>query len=323
MFVSFHPHPASVPSRVIRPLVIQAEELSPSAAAWLAQRCDLHHCPTSDPRFASLIPQAHALIVRTYAKVNPSLLALAPNLRVVGRAGVGLDNIDLPACAARGIRVVHTPDANSDAVAQFVFTLLLSHTRPRTRVLSPLSLPDWKDLRAAMHAPRQIDELTFGILGLGRIGARVARIAAAMGARVIYHDLLDIPADRRWGATPVSRDELLATADVLSLHTDPRPANHGMVDAAFCAALKPNIILINTSRGIMVNAVALAAFLAKTPTAAALLDVHHPEPFGPDYPLLGLPNAHLTPHIAAATSRANENMSRVVEDVWHALCETA
>jgi phosphoglycerate dehydrogenase-like enzyme len=308
---------------VNRPLVIQAEELSPASAAWLAQHCDLHACSPSDPRFPSLLAQAHALIVRTYAKVDAALLAQAPNLRVVGRAGVGLDNIDLPACAARSIRVVHTPDANSDAVAQFVFTLLLSHTRPRARLLQPVDLPAWKKLRASMHAPRQIDELTFGILGLGRIGSRVARIAAAMGARVIYHDLLDIPSDRRWGANPVSRDELLATADVLSLHTDPRPANHGIVNAAFCNALKPDVILINTSRGVMVNAHALAAFLAQHPNAAALLDVHSPEPFGPDYPLLGLPNAHLTPHIAAATSRANENMSRVVEDVWRALCETA
>ncbi|MFZ4573480.1 MAG: NAD(P)-dependent oxidoreductase [Phycisphaerales bacterium] len=302
-----------------RPIVVVAEEISAQSAAWLSQRCDLRFCSPTDASFPDHLRAASGLIVRTYTRVDESLLAGAPSLRVVGRAGVGLDNIDVPACRARGVEVVHTPDANSDAVAQFVFTLLLGYTRPISLVAEPLPLPCWRELRLSLRAPRQIDELTFGILGLGRIGSRVARIAAAMGASVVYHDVLDIPESKRWGAQPVGMRELLARADVLTLHTDPRPSNHGLVNRNFLAGVKPDVILINTSRGIMVNNADLAEFLREHPEATALLDVHHPEPFGPDYPLLGLANARLTPHIAAGTTRSDANMSRVVEDVWRVL----
>ncbi len=302
-----------------KPLVLQTEELDASAAAWLGERCDLVACRVEEPRFAELLARAEGLVVRTYTRVDAALLAGGPRLRVVGRAGVGLDNIDLAACAARGVRVVSTPDANSQAVAEFALALIVDAARPRLMLDRALDAKEWGRLRKELRAPRQLSEMTLGVLGLGRIGARVARMGVGIGMDVVYHDIREIPVDQRMGASSVSLAELCARADVLTVHVDPREANRRLVNTPFLAMCKPTVVLINTSRGLVLDDLALAGFLRRNPKAQALLDVHDPEPFGPDYPLLGLPNAHLSPHIAAATATAQENMSWVVRDVWRVL----
>lgn len=300
-------------------LVLQTEELDASAAAWLAERCELVACGVDDSRFAELLARAEGLVVRTYTRVDGALLARAPRLRVVGRAGVGLDNIDIAACAARGVRVVHTPDANSQAVAEYVLALIVDAARPRLMLDRALDAKEWGRLRKELRAPRQLSEMTLGVLGLGRIGARVARMGVGIGMDVLYHDIREIPQDQRADARSMPLAELCARADVLTIHVDPREANRRFVNASLLAMCKPTVVLINTSRGLIVDDLALAGFLRKNPKAQALLDVHEPEPFGSDYPLLGLPNAHLSPHIAAATATAQENMSWVVRDVWRVL----
>ncbi len=276
-------------------------------------------CPSDDPRFASLLAEADALLVRTYTRVDDALLARAPRLRVVARAGVGLDNVDVPACTRRGVRVVSTPGANTRAVVELVFAFLLDALRPRVFLDRALDPESWKSLRRELQAPRQLCDLTLGVVGLGKVGSGVARVAAAMDMRVIYHDLLDIPGADRAGAQPVALDDLLARSDVVSLHVDARPGNRHLIGAAQLALCRPDCIILNTSRGFVIDAAALAAFLRTHPGASAVLDVHDPEPFGPDYPLLGLPNAHLAPHIGAATATANRNMSWVVRDLWRVL----
>lgn len=304
-----------------RYLVVQAEELDAAAAAWLSYRCDLVACREERAeRFDELLARAHGLIVRTYTRVGPSLLARAPHLRVVGRAGVGLDRIDVAACRARGVEVVHTPDANGQAVAEFVFALLHDALRPRLFLDRAIDAHRWNALRAELNAPNQLSEMVLGVWGLGRIGTRVARAAAGLSMSVIYHDLREIPHADRAGAQPVGRDELLARADVLTLHTDPRPSNRHLLGAQALALCKPTAIIINTSRGMIADAHALADFLRSRPASKALIDVHDPEPFDGNYPLLGLHNAHLTPHIAAATATAHANMSWVVRDLWRVLC---
>ncbi len=303
-----------------RPLVVQSEELSEHALLWLRERCDVVHCrPTQQPEFEEWIRRAEGLVVRTYTRVDAACLASAPMLRVVGRAGVGLDNIDVPACRARGVEVVHTPDANGDAVAEFVFVMLLDALRPRWYVDQPHTPERWSALRQGLIAPRQLGELTLGILGMGKIGRRVARIARAFSMRVLYHDLAEIPAIQREGAEPAAIDRLLGDSDVVSLHVDARAANRHLVNDAFLAKMRDSAVLVNTSRGLVVNAAALARWLRERPDAVALLDVHDPEPFDGTYALLGLPNARLTPHLAAATRTAHENMSWVVRDVWRVL----
>lgn len=301
--------------------MIQTEELDAPAAEWLRERCEVVRCPPDDPAsLGALLPEAAGLVVRTYTTVDAGLLDRAPRLRVVGRAGVGLDRIDVPECRRRGVEVVHTPDANSDAVAEFVFALLLDALRPRA--VTPVAMPAdrWCDLRTRLIAPVQLRELTLGVLGLGRVGSRVARIGAGFGMPVLYHDLAEIPPASRHGARPVDLPDLLARSDVLTIHVDNRAGNRGLMSETLLARLKPGAVLVNTSRGLVMDTPALARWLRANPAARALIDVHDPEPFGPDYPLLGLPNATLTPHLAAATATAHRAMSWVVRDVWRVLC---
>lgn len=302
-----------------KPLVIQTEHLDPGAAAWLAHHVELVKCVETDAAFADLLARADGLVIRTYTVVNEALLARAPRLRVVGRAGVGLDNVDLAACAARGVNVVNTPDANTRAVVEYVFALLLDATRPRRGLEAPLPATEWKALREELKAPRQLCELRLGILGLGRIGTQVARAAAALDIPAQYHDLRTIDPAQRHGAEPVALETLLRTSDVLTIHVDGRKSNRGFMGAPLIEQLKHDVILINTSRGFVIDPHALAAFLIAHPHARALLDVHEPEPIPAHHPLLDLPSVRLTPHIASATVLANRQMSWVVKDVWRVL----
>jgi len=300
--------------------VIQAEELDAPAAAWLAERARLEMCRfDSGARFEELLARADGVVVRTYCRVDRAFLDRGPNLKVVGRAGVGLDRIDVEACRARGVEVVHTPDANTTAVAEYVFALLLDETRPRAVVNRALDLAQWNKMRKELEARRQLREMTLGIWGMGRVGRAVTRIAAGVGMRVIYHDLLDIAPDQRFGAAPVSREEMLRESDVVSVHIDARASNRHVVNAEALSLVKHDAIVVNTSRGFVVDDEALRAFLMKNGAARAILDVHDPEPIEPFHPLLGVANARLSPHLAAATRLAHANMSLVVKDVWRVL----
>jgi D-3-phosphoglycerate dehydrogenase len=183
----------------------------------------------------------------------------------------------------------------------------------------PVDKARWSEIREEVCGAWQMNELVFGILGLGRIGRRVAEVARAIGFTVIFHDLLDIPDAERRGADAVSMDSLLAESDVLTIHVDGRRSNHDLIDAAALGAMKSDAIIINTSRGFVIDESALAAWLRDNPTALAILDVHATEPFTDADPLLGLPNAHLAPHLASRTTTAMANMSWVVKDVWRVL----
>ncbi len=304
-----------------RPMVIQTEQLEPGPSAWLAERCELVVCPyTETERLSGLLGRAQGLIVRTYTKVNRELLARAPNLKVVARAGVALENIDLGACRERGVQVVHTPGANTRAVVELVTAFMLDALRPRATLTGPVPAPRWHELRNQMTAPKQLSDLTLGIWGFGRIGSAMARVGAALDMRVIYNDLIEIPEGARSGARPVPVSELLGGSDILTVHVDFRPGNRMLVNAEACRQMKPEVVFINTSRGLVVDPGAVAAFMRGHPKAQSIIDVHDPdEPIGPGYPLLGIPNVRLTPHIASGTETAKTNMSWVVRDVWRVL----
>jgi phosphoglycerate dehydrogenase-like enzyme len=275
------------------PLVIVTENLDDTAASWISARMRVEQAGPDTAGFETLSTQAEALVIRTYTRVDADLLDRLPRLRVVGRAGVGLDNIDLPECRRRGVEVVHTPEANTQAV----------------------SLDRWHELRRDVVAERQMDTLTLGILGLGRVGRRVAEVARAIGFRVLANDLLPMTGESRRSAEPVELETLFAESDVISLHIDGRPTNRGFVDRRLLSLLKPHVTLLNTCRGMVLDHEALGAHLRNHPGSQALLDVHDPEPPTPDHPLWDLPNAHLLPHLASRTRQATENMSWVVKDV--------
>jgi phosphoglycerate dehydrogenase-like enzyme len=295
--------------------VVVSEHLSDRPARWLAERCDVDFCPYGDGRFGDALASAEGLIVRTYTLVGPELLSRAPQLTVVGRAGVALENIDVAACRARGVEVVHAPGSNSQAVVEYVLCLLCDALRPRVTVDRPLDADTWERLRAETFAAKQMSEMTLGILGLGRIGKRVAQVGAAIGFDVLYNDVLDIPREERFGADFVMPYELFERSDVITIHVDSRPGNRHFVDARLIERMKPEALVLNTSRGFVIDPRALAAFLRANPKAKAMIDVHDPEPFDASYPLLGLRNSVLLPHLAGRTETALENMSWVVRDV--------
>lgn len=308
-----------------RLLALQTEQLEPGPAAWLADRCELVECAHTDTaRLNELLPRAAALIVRTYTQVNTALLDRAPGLKVVARAGVALENIDLGACEARGIRVVHTPGANTRAVVEFVTAFMLDALRPRPCLTQAVPDARWHELRKEHTAKRQLSDLTLGLWGFGRIGSAMARVASALEMRCLYNDLLDIPPARRAGAKPVEPGTLVRESDILSIHVDYRPANRRLVNAKTLSELRSDAVFINTSRGLVVDPAALAQAMRSRHRAVACIDVHDPtEPITPDYPLLGLPNVRLTPHLASGTETAKTNMSWVVRDVWRVLCGEA
>lgn len=302
-----------------KPIVIQCEELDEAAAAWLGERCELHKVGADEPKFDGLLARAVGLVVRTYTKVDGVMLARGPGLKVVGRAGVGLDNIDVPACRARGVEVVHTPDANTRAVVELATAFMLDALRPRVYLDTALDMKAWRALRGELLAPRQLADLTLGILGMGRVGTSMARVGAAFNMRVLYNDLREIPAAVRCGAAPAAVDELFSRSDILTVHIDDRAENRHFIDAGRLRRLPRGCVFINAARGFVVDPGALRAWLLADASARAVLDVHEPEPFGAEYPLLGMKNARLTPHIGAATGTAHRNMSWVVRDVWRVL----
>jgi len=302
-----------------RPMVVQTEDLAPDPAAWLSERCELVRAAFDEPAFGVRLPLAEALVVRTYTVIDEALLERAAALRVIGRAGVGLDNIDVAACRRRGIEVVHTPDANTRAVVEFVLAVLLDAVRPRVFLDRALTPAMWTDTRRELIAERELSERRLGVYGMGRVGRQVARAAAALDMEVVYHDLVEIPEAERFGARPVSREALLGTSDIVSVHVDGRASNRGLIGVDAFGRMKSDVLFVNTSRGFVVEAAALGEHMINHPASRAVLDVHEPEPFDRTYPLLEIPNVHLSPHIASATARAKEAMGWVVRDVWRVL----
>ncbi len=299
---------------------MQSEQLEDGPAQWLAERCELRVVSFESPEFDAAIKDADALIVRTYTQVNDDLLDKAPRLRVVARAGVALENIDLPACKARGLTVVHAPESNTRSVIEFVYALIFDALRKRVFLDEAPSPKRWHEVRNELVSPTQLTDLTVGILGCGRIGSGVARVAQAFEMNALYYDVTEIPPEKRWGAQPVaSAEELFERSDIVTVHVDSRPGNKRFVNAELLSHLKDGALFLNTSRGFVVDGPALAEFMREHPSAQAIIDVHDPEPIEPSDPLFSVPNVHLTPHIASATVTAKTNMSWVVRDVWRVL----
>ena len=303
----------------LRPLVVITEHLSEEATAWLEERAEVVHASVTDDAFLAIAPRVNALIVRTYTEVDEALLDTLPLLRAVGRAGVGLDNVDERACAQRGIHVFNTPDANTQAVVEYVLALLCDALRPRLFLDAPVCKEEWNEIRQEVVGLWQMNELVLGILGFGRVGKRIAEVARAIGFQVIYNDLLEIPESARFGAQPVGIEALFTDADIVTIHVDGRSENRKFVSAALINIMRSDAVMINTARGMVLDDTALAGFLARNPAAMAMLDVHDPEPFTAENPLLGLPNAHLAPHLASRTMSAMDAMSWVVKDVWRVI----
>ena len=259
-----------------------------------------------------------ALLVRTSARVTRAVLDDAERLRVIGRGGVGLENIDIEAARKRGIAVVYTPAASTEAVADLTVGLMIAVLRRIAEgdaaVRGGGFARGWEQFLG-----RELANLTLGIVGLGRIGRAVARRCwHGFGMRVLYNDIVDVGL-LDFVATPVTKEQLYRRADVVSLHVPLTPETRALIDEKALSIFKPGAILINTSRGAVVDSDALARALGRGAPAGAALDVFDPEPLPPGHPLLSGPHTLFTPHVGARTPGSLSRMNAVVEDVIRVL----
>ena len=248
------------------------------------------------------LADADALIVRNRTSVDTDLLGVAPQLRVVGRLGVGLDNIDVVACEARGIEVIPATGANALAVAEYVIGTAMLLLRGAYQSTADVSGGHWP--RGALSNGRELAGKTLGLVGFGGIGRLTGKLARALGMRVLGFDPHVAASSPMWSDEQTSSRafaDVLAEADVVSLHVPLTPATRGLIDAERLATMKPDAILINTCRGPVVDEAALHAALKSGQIAGAGLDVLVEEPPATNHPLFSLPNVTLTPHSAGPT----------------------
>ena len=262
------------------------------------------------------VADARALIVRNATIVDAALLDAAPHLKVVARMGVGLDNIDVAACRARGVEVCPSIGANAVSVAEYVIATAMILLRGPAYYATPEVAGGAWD-RPKFAGGREIAGLTMGIVGFGSIGQTVGEKARAMGMDVIAHDAVmpdDAPAWER--ARRVDLDALLAQADVISLHCPKLPQTIDLIDAAAFARMKPGAILINSARGGIVNEAACAEALRSGRIAGAALDTLDVEPIDETAQALfrGVPNLILSPHVAGVTQEANRRIAEVAAE---------
>ena len=256
-----------------------------------------------------------ALIVRNRTQVRGELLAALKRCRVVGRLGVGLDNIDVAGCEAKRIRVIPATGANALSVAEYVIAAALLLLRGAYQSTAAVAAGKWP--RAALSNGREAAGKTLGVVGFGSIGQATARLAAAVGMTIVANDeqvpVAD-PAYARLGARRVGLDELLALSDVVSLHVPLIDSTRNLFDAQRIESMKAGAILINTARGGIVDEAALAAALKSGRLGGAALDVFTQEPLPPPPHFDGCPNLILTPHIAGVSAESNERVSFLIAD---------
>lgn len=261
------------------------------------------------------IANANALIVRNRTQVNAQLLAHAPRLRVVGRLGVGLDNIDMELCASKNITVYPAVGANAQAVAEYVIATAFVLLRGAYLSSARVTAGQWP--RAQLGNGLEVAGRTLGLVGFGGIGRLTARLASALGMKIAAYDPMINSDSAIWaetGAMQMSLDELLQHSDVVSLHTPLTKDTRHLINAGRIARMKSQAILINTSRGGIVDEQALVAALQAGKLRGAALDVFEDEPVKTKNSLPDMPNLILTPHIAGLTQEANERVSGVIAE---------
>jgi (S)-sulfolactate dehydrogenase len=299
--------------------VVIAEFMDEPAVARLAARHEVLYDPALVDDAARLLAEAarcEALVVRNRTQVRGELLAaLATRGRVVGRLGVGLDNIDVPGCEARGLRVIPATGANALSVAEYVVTTALVLLRAAYASTAEVAAGRWP--RVPLSNGREAGGRTLGLLGFGSIGQTTARLARGLGMRVIAFDAMmdaDHPAFADGLAVRAGLDEVLQTADVVSLHVPLVDSTRGLLDAARLATMKPGAVLINTARGGIVDEPALAAALKSGHLGGAAIDVFGTEPLPAAPHFEGCPNLVLTPHIAGLSAEANTRVSSLIAE---------
>ena len=296
--------------------ILVTEFMDARAVDSLRAEFDVHYDPDLHRDAAGIadrLGSVRALIVRNRTRVGRDLLAAGPRLVAVGRLGVGLDNIDLAACAERGVSVHPAIGANVVAVAEYVIATMLMMLRGAYHATDRVLAGEWP--RTGLVG-REASGKTLGIVGFGAIGRAVAHRAAALGVHVAAFDPMLAPEDPAWRSPGVRRfgglAAMLAECDVVTLHVPLTDATRHLVGAAEIAAMRPGACIVNTARGGVLDEAAAAEALVSGRLGAAALDVFEDEPLPADSRLAGIPNLYLTPHVAGLTEEANARTGELV-----------
>jgi D-3-phosphoglycerate dehydrogenase len=261
----------------------------------------------SEAQLVGIVPEFSAIVVRSQTKISAAVINAGARLRVIGRAGVGIDNVDVEAATRRGVIVMNAPGGNTISTAEHAFSLLLCVARKIPQADAMLRSGNWdrKNLEGV-----ELFNKTLGVIGMGRIGTELSRRAIAFGMRVMAYDpYLSASRARTLQVELVEElDDLLAAADFITLHTPLTPETHHLLDAARLAKTRRGVRVINCARGGLIDETALAEALQSQHVAAAALDVFETEPLPPDSPLRNLPTLILTPHLGASTAEAQESV---------------
>ncbi|HSW43170.1 MAG TPA: phosphoglycerate dehydrogenase [Patescibacteria group bacterium] len=298
--------------------ILVAEALASSGVELLRRHHEVdERIGLSAEEYRAILPEYDALLVRSQVKVDAAMIAAGTRLMVIGRAGVGVDNVDLEAATHAGITVVNAPTGNTIAAAEHTIALMFALARNIAPADASVRRGEWR--RSALTGT-ELRGKTLGIIGLGKIGSAVADRVRALEMTVLGSDpFVTVEVAANHGVELVSIDELLERSDVLTLHVPKTKGTAGMIGAAQLARMKPTALLLNVARGGVVDEAALAAALAAGTIAGAAVDVFTSEPPNADNPLLTAPNTVLTPHLGASTAEAQvavaEEASRQVLDI--------
>ena len=299
---------ATVPGTA--PVVLIAEELAPSVLEVLGTDVEIRHVDGADR--SALLPalaEAAAVLIRSATQIDAEALAAAPNLKVVARAGIGLDNVDVAAATERGVMVVNAPTSNIVSAAEHAVALLLAAARQIPAADATLREGQWK---RSTFMGVEVTGKTVGVVGLGRIGVLFAQRLAAFDVELIAYDPYIQPGRAaQLGVRLVSLEELLRESDFISVHLPKTPETLGLIGAEQLALTKRGVIIVNAARGGLVDEAALADALKSGQVGAAGLDVYATEPTT-DSPLFGLPNTVVTPHLGASTTEAQDKAGTAV-----------
>jgi D-3-phosphoglycerate dehydrogenase / 2-oxoglutarate reductase len=293
-----------VSTAAARPVVLLAENLAPSAVALLGGDVEIRHVDGTDrPALLTALADADALLVRSATKVDAEALGAGNRLKVVARAGVGLDNVDVPAATARGVMVVNAPTSNIVSAAEHAVALLLSTARHIPAADASLRAGQWK--RSA-YTGVELNGKVVGVVGLGKIGQLVAQRLAGFDVQLIAYDPYVAPARAaQLGIELVELDDLLRRADMISIHLPKTPETLGLIGKDQLALTKPGVLIVNAARGGLVDEDALAEAVRSGQVGGAGIDVYVSEPTTSS-PLFELPQVVVTPHLGASTDEAQD-----------------
>jgi D-3-phosphoglycerate dehydrogenase len=289
---------------VAKPIVLIAEELSPATVEALGPDFDVRTVDGTDrPALLSALSDANAILIRSATRVDEEAIAAAPHLKVIARAGVGLDNVDIKAATTAGVMVVNAPTSNIISAAELTVGHIISLSRFIPAAHASLAAGTWK---RSKYTGTELYEKTVGIIGLGRIGALITARLQAFGMNVVAYDPYVTSARaQQLGVTLLTLDELLAQSDFITIHMPKTPETTGMISTEQFATMKPTAFIVNVARGGLIDEDALYAALKSQRIAGAGLDVFVSEP-PLESPLLTLDNIILTPHLGASTDEAQE-----------------